>query len=87
MNNIYLFIFLSLIFLVISGIFGLFFLSDKVKKISCLSISYSSFVAIMILLSLKNSEILNNILTILVSIIIVFTANLLIGIAILKKEL
>lgn len=54
------------------------------KKISCLSISYSSFVILIVLLSLKNSH-LNEVLPVVVSVMIVFSVSLLMGIGIIKN--
>jgi len=76
----YLFISALLIFVIIAGVAGLFFCATYVRKICCLSISYSSFLLFMILVSFRNGDRLNTILTIMVSILIVFASNLFIGI-------
>ncbi len=73
-----------LIFLCLAGVFGLFFFQEYVQKISCLSIAYSSFVILFILLALK-STLLNELLVIMVSIFVVFSVNLLIGIGLANK--
>lgn len=77
-------IYASLIILILLGLFGMFFCSDNLKKMACLSASYSSFVVLITLIALKNL-LLNQVLTILVSIFMVFAINLLIGTNIAKK--
>lgn len=81
----YLFISAMLIFLAMTGIFGLFFYENYIKKISCLAISYSSFLFFMILLSFRNHEKLSTILAIMVSVLIIFASNLSIAILISRK--
>jgi hypothetical protein len=73
-----------LIFLCLAGLCGLFFLQEYVRKISCLSVSYSSFLVLVILLSLTNPR-LNEVLIIMVSILAIFSVNLLIGIGIARN--
>lgn len=80
----YLLSYASLIFVCLTGLIGLFFFQEYVKKISCLSVSYSSFSLLIILISLKNDR-QNEILIIMVSILIIFAINLLIGIAIARR--
>lgn len=77
-------IFGLLIFLCLAGLFGLFFFQEYIHKISCLSVSYSSFLIFITLLALKNTH-LNEILVIMVSILAIFSVNLLIGIGIVKN--
>ena len=73
-----------LILLILAGLFGLFFCREYLKKISCLSVAYSSFVILIVVMALKNA-LLNEVLVIIVSILAVFAVNLLIGIAIIKN--
>ncbi|NBV06490.1 MAG: hypothetical protein EBS06_04555 [Proteobacteria bacterium] len=73
-----------LILCCIAGIFGLFFFSEYIRKISALSISYSSFLVLIVILSLKSDK-MNEVLMIMVSVLIIFVVNLLIGIAIAKN--
>jgi hypothetical protein len=73
-----------LILLVLGGLFGIFFCQNYLRKISCLSVSYSSFVVLIALMASK-SQILNEILSVMVSILVVFALNLLIGVAIAKN--
>ncbi len=68
----------------IAGIFGLFLFKEYVKKISSLSVTYSSFFVLIILLSLKNEK-MNEVMTIMVSVMVVFTMNILIGIGIARN--
>ncbi len=74
----------ALIFLFLSGIFGLFLAKKYVRKISCLSIAYSSFLALIIILSAKNQNI-KEVTSIMITILIVFAINLLIGIILAKN--
>jgi len=74
-----------LIFVIISGVAGLFFCQNYVRKISCLSISYSGFLFLIITISIYSSEKFNTILTIMVSVLIIFATNLFFGITIAKN--
>ena len=80
----YLLIYALLISICLAGLLGLFLFQEYVKKISCLSVSYSSFLILIVLLSLKNNK-QNEILIIMVSVLILFAINLLTGIAIAKN--
>jgi len=84
MSFIYLLIDGLLIFLCLAGLCGLFFFQEYIRKISCLSISYSSFLILVTILALK-SERLNEVLVIMVSILAIFSVNLLIGIGIARN--
>lgn len=77
-------IFPLLIFLCLSGLSGLFFFNEYIKKISALSVSYSSFLILIVVLALKNIQ-LNEVLVIMVSVTAIFSVNLLIGIGIAKN--
>lgn len=66
------------------GLLGLFLFQEYVRKISCLSVSYSSFLILIVALSLGNEK-MNEVLVIMVSILAVFAVNLLIGIGIARN--
>ncbi len=84
MSFVYLLIYGLLIFLCLAGLCGLFFFQEYIRKISCLSVSYSSFLILITLLALKNVR-LNEVLVIMVSILAIFSVNLLIGIGIARN--
>ncbi len=84
MSFIYLLIYALLIFLCLAGLCGLFLFQEYIRKISCLSVSYSSFLVLITLLALKNVR-LNETLVIMVSILTIFSVNLLIGIGIARN--
>ena len=84
MSFVYLLIYGLLIFLCLAGLCGLFFFQEYIRKISCLSVAYSSFLILITLLSLKNVR-LNEVLVIMVSILTIFSVNLLIGIGIARN--
>ncbi len=84
MNFIHLIVGQLLILLCLIVILGLFFCQEYIKKISCLSIAYSSFLIFIVAISLKTAY-LKEILTILVTILAIFSANLFIGIGIAKN--
>ena len=84
MSFVYLVIYGLLIFLCLAGLCGLFFFQEYIRKISCLSVSYSSFLILITLLALKNVR-LNEVLVIMVSILAIFSVNLLIGIGIARN--
>lgn len=73
-----------LILLCISGLIGLFLFQEYTKKISSLSITYSSFLILAVILSLKSSN-LNQTLSIMTTILVVFSINLFIGMGIIKN--
>lgn len=66
------------------GVFGLFYLKDYFKKIAFLSVSYSSFVVLISYLARKNI-LLDEITTVILSIMILFSINILIGIGIAQN--
>jgi hypothetical protein len=84
MSFIYLLVYGLLIFLCLAGLCGLFFFQEYIRKISCLSVSYSSFLILITVLALKNPR-LNEVLVIMVSILAIFSVNLLIGIGIARS--
>jgi predicted Na+-dependent transporter len=73
-----------LILLCLSGLGGVFFFREYVRKISCLSIAYSNFLILIVFISLKSSN-FNEIMMIMVSILVVFSVNLLIGISLVRS--
>ena len=73
-----------LIFLCLAGVLNLFIFQNYIKRIFSLAVAYSSFVMLMLLLFLKNEN-LNEILMLMVSILMIFSVNLLIGIGIVKN--
>ena len=84
MSFIYLLIYGLLIFLCLAGLCGLFLFKEYIRKISCLSVSYSNFLILITLLSLKSVR-LNEGLVIMVSVLAIFSVNLLIGIGIARN--
>jgi hypothetical protein len=84
MGFVYLSIHGLLIFLCLAGLCGLFFFQEYVRKISCLSVSYSSFLVLITLLALRSAK-LNEVLVIMVSILAIFSVNLLVGIGIARN--
>lgn len=84
MTIAYFIIYGLLIFLCLAGLAGLFFFQEYIRKISCLSVSYSNFLILITLLSLKNMR-LNEVMMIMVSILAIFSVNLLIGIGIARR--
>ena len=80
----YLFICGLLIFLCLAGLCGLFFFEEYIRKISSLSVSYSSFLILIILLASRSGR-LNDVLVVMVSILAIFSVNLLIGIGLAKN--
>ena len=77
-------IFILLILICMIGVFGLFYLKDYFKKIAFLSVSYSSFVVLISYLARKNI-LLDEITTVILSIMILFSINILIGIGIAQN--
>lgn len=84
MSFSYLLIDSLLICLCLMGLCGLFFFQEYIKKISCLSISYTSFLILVVLMASRSSY-LNETLIIMVSILAIFSVNLLIGIGIARN--
>lgn len=77
-------IFILLILICMIGVFGLFYLKDYFKKIAYLSVSYSSFIVLISYLARKNI-LLDEIMTVILSIMILFSINILIGIGIAQN--
>ena len=77
-------IFTLLIIICLIGIFGLFYLNDYFKKIAYLSVSYSAFIVLISYLARKNI-LIDEIMTIILSIMILFSINILIGIGIAQN--
>jgi hypothetical protein len=70
--------------LIASGICGLLFFKDSVKKICCLSVSYISFLIFFALLAFK-LDLLNDIVVFATTLLIVFAINLFIAIGMVKN--
>ncbi len=85
MEFTYLIISALLIFTTIAGVAGLFFCQTYARKISALSVAYSSFLLFIIIISFRNGDKFNAILTALVSVLIVFATNLFVGVMIAKN--
>lgn len=73
-----------LILMCLIGVLGLFYFNDFIKKISYLSVSYSSFIILISFIARKNIK-LDEIMVVIISITIIFSINLLIGIGIIKQ--
>ncbi len=73
-----------LILCCLAGIFALFLSHEYIRKISCLSISYTSFIALIAVIALRNPK-QNEAMLILVSVLVVMAVNLLIGIGLAKN--
>lgn len=66
------------------GLFGLFLFNDHLRKISCLSIAYSSLIILVIFL-FRNSERSKELFAFIVTILIIFSIILAIGIGIISN--
>ena len=75
---------LLLVFSIALGLFGLFLYRSYLKKICCLSISYSSLIILMILL-FKDSEKSSELFPAIVTILIIFSVILATGIGIISN--
>lgn len=73
-----------LILMCLIGVLGLFYFNDFIKKISYLAVSYSSFIILISFIAQKNIK-LDEIMVVIISITIIFSINLLIGIGIIKQ--
>ncbi len=73
-----------LILCCLAGILALFLSQEYVKKISCLSICYTSFISLIAVIALRNEK-QNEVMLILVSLLVVMAVNLLIGIGLAKN--
>lgn len=77
-------IILLLILTVSTGLLGLFFYSDYLKKMSCLSVSFISLIVLFIIIA-KNSAKAKDLYIIIGSIIIIFSISLITGIGIISN--
>jgi hypothetical protein len=66
------------------GLSGLFIFEDYIKKISALSVSYSSLIVLLLLIAYSNN-ILEKILTFFISLLLIFSINLMIVLGIIKN--
>jgi len=73
-----------LIFVCISGLSGLFLYKDYVKKISSLSVAYSSLIVLLLLIAYSNN-LLEKTLTFFISLLLIFSINLMIALGIIKN--
>jgi len=73
-----------LIFSLVSGLVGVFCYENYLKKIACLSISYTNLIIILIIFS-KNSEKASQLFNIITTILILFSITLAIGIGIISN--
>lgn len=73
-----------LIFVCICGLSGLFVYNDYVKKISSLSVSYSSLIVLLLLIAYSNN-LLEKTLIFFISLLLIFSINLMIALGIIKN--
>ncbi|MES2676765.1 MAG: hypothetical protein V4612_00425 [Pseudomonadota bacterium] len=73
-----------LIFSLVSGLVGVFYYENYLKKIACLSVSYTNLIIILIIFS-KNSEKASQLFNIITTILILFSITLAIGIGIIAN--
>jgi hypothetical protein len=66
------------------GLSGLFIFNDYIKKISALSVSYSSLIVLLLLIAYSNN-ILEKTLTFFISLLLIFSINLMIVLGIIKN--
>jgi hypothetical protein len=76
--------YILLIFVCLLGLSGLFIFEDYIKKISALSVSYSSLIVLLLLIAYSNN-ILEKILTFFISLLLIFSINLMIVLGIIKN--
>jgi len=73
-----------LIIVCLLGLSGLFIFNDYIKKISALSVSYSSLIVLLLLIAYSNN-ILEKTLTFFISLLLIFSINLMIVLGIIKN--
>ena len=66
------------------GLFGLFFYSDYLKKMSCLSVAFISLITLFVILARNNYK-SNDLYIIIGTIIIIFSISLITGIGIIAN--
>ena len=71
-----------LIFVLIAGLIGVFFHDNYLKKIACLSVSYTNLIIILIIFS-KNSQKASQLFSIITTTLILFSITLAVGIGII----
>jgi hypothetical protein len=72
----------GLIFILIAGLVGVFCYDNYLKKIACLSVSYTNLIIILIIFS-KNSQKASQLFSIITSLLILFSITLAVGIGII----
>jgi hypothetical protein len=72
----------ALIFILIAGLIGVFCYDNYLKKIACLSVSYTNLIIILIIFS-KNSQKASQLFSIITSLLILFSITLAVGIGII----
>lgn len=72
----------GLIFILVGGFIGVFFYDNYLKKIACLSVSYTNLIIILIIF-FKNSQKATQLFSIITSLLILFSITLAIGIGII----
>ncbi len=72
----------ALIFILIAGLIGVFYYDNYLKKIACLSVSYTNLIIILIIFS-KNSQKASQLFSIITSLLILFSITLAVGIGII----
>lgn len=73
-----------LIFSLVSGLIGVFYYDNYLKKIACLSVSYTNLIIILIIFS-KNNEKASQLFEIITTMLILFSITLAIGIGIISN--
>lgn len=76
--------YLLLIAVSICGIGGLFLFKDYAKKIAALAVTYSAIIVLLSLIAYENN-ILEKILPLFISLLLIFSINLMIAIGIIKN--
>jgi hypothetical protein len=72
----------ALIFILIAGLVGVLCYDNYLKKIACLSVSYTNLIIILIIFS-KNSEKASQLFSIITTLLILFSITLAVGIGII----
>ena len=73
-----------LIFSLVAGLVGIFYYSNYLKKIACLSVSYTNLIIVLIIFS-KNSQKASQLFSIITTMLILFSITLAVGIGIISN--
>ena len=73
-----------LIFTIVFGLFGVFLYGDYLKKISCLCVSYSGLILLLILLAQSSGD-AKELFIAAVTVLIIFSATIITGIEIISN--